>query len=407
VPGVEPKTEAKLVAALARERPLPQRGLTLNRAWALAEAIAEPLGGVVAGDARRCRELCERFAVVCSSEQTTSVLDRFEALAPIVVVVERGPHRAVGVTVEGVPVELVVAPRARFGTELLRATGSDAYVSELEPLPDGSDEEAVYGALVVPFCPPELREEPFRGELPPLVRLESVRGDLHVHTTWSDGKASVLEMGEAARALGYEYLAICDHTRAVQVVPGLDADDVRRQGEEIAAANETLAPFRILRGAECDILHDGSLDPAGRRAGGARVGAGERPRGPAPEPRAADAADDRGGAAPGGEVHQPSAGPHPQPSASEPRRPRRAVRGVPRDGHGGGDERPPGPARPLGRPRPRGGCGRCRVVASTDAHSTRGLANMQLAVATARRGWATATDVLNTRPLDDLLEGRD
>src|SRR5205814_175630 len=81
------------------------------------------------------------------------------------------------------------------------------------------------------------------GDPPPLVELAQVRGDLHVHTTWSDGKASVLEMAEAARELGYDYIAICDHARNVRVVPGLDADEVRRQGEEIAAANEQLAPF--------------------------------------------------------------------------------------------------------------------------------------------------------------------
>ncbi len=108
--------------------------------------------------------------------------------------------------------------------------------------------------------PPELREGAYAGPPPALVELEQIRGDLHVHTTSSDGKASVLEMGEAARALGYEYLAICDHTRNVRVVPGLDADDVRRQAEEIAAANEVLAPFRLLRGIECDILPDGTLD---------------------------------------------------------------------------------------------------------------------------------------------------
>ena len=79
-------------------------------------------------------------------------------------------------------------------------------------------------------------------------------------TAHSDGRASVLELGLAARALGYEYIAICDHTQAVRVVPGLDADAVRRQGEEIAAANEQLAPFQILRGSEVDILPDGSLD---------------------------------------------------------------------------------------------------------------------------------------------------
>ena len=87
-----------------------------------------------------------------------------------------------------------------------------------------------------------------------------MRGDLHCHTTWSDGKASVLEMAVAARDLGYEYLAICDHTTSVRVVPGLDADGLRRQAEEIGAANERLAPFRILRGSEVDIRRDGRLD---------------------------------------------------------------------------------------------------------------------------------------------------
>jgi DNA polymerase (family X) len=407
VPGVGPKTEAKLVAALARERPLPQRGLTLNRAWALAEAIAEPLGGVVAGDPRRYRDLCERFAVVCSSEHARPVLDRFAALAPIVVVVERGPHSAVGVTVEGVPVELVVAQRARLGTELLRGTGSDAYVSALEPLPDGPDEEAVYGALGVPFCPPELREEPFRGEPPPLVRLESVRGDLHVHTTWSDGKASVLEMGEAARALGYAYLAICDHTRAVRVVPGLDADDVRRQGEEIAAANEQLAPFRILRGAECDILHDGSLDLpddvlAELEWVQASVHAGQRQSREQLTRRMTEAARHPAVTCishPQGRIlnHRPPNLVDLEALFEVCRETGTAVEtnGLPDRLDLSGD---------LVRKAVAAGVA---VVASTDAHSTRGLANMRLAVATARRGWARATDVLNTQPLDVLLRRRD
>src|SRR6202012_2842918 len=115
-------------------------------------------------------------------------------------------------------------------------------------------------ALHVPWCPPELREEPFTGEPPALLELGDIRGDLHSHTTWSDGRFSVEEMGRAARDRGYEYLAICDHTPAVGAVQGLHSDDVRRQGEEIAAANEVLAPFRVLRGIECDILPDGRLD---------------------------------------------------------------------------------------------------------------------------------------------------
>ena len=402
VPGVGPKTEATLTAALARERPVPQRGLTLNHAWELAESIARPLGGTVAGDPRRYRELCQRFAVVCRAERAGALLDRFEALPPIVVVVERATSRAVGVTVEGVPVELVVAAPGRFGTELLRATGSDAYVAELEPLPDGTDEEAVYRALGIPFCPPELRESPFRGEPPALVDIEAIRGDLHVHTTWSDGKSSVLEMGEAARALGYEYLAICDHTRAVRVVPGLDADDVRRQGEEIAAANERLAPFRILRGAECDILHDGSLDlPDDVLAEldwvQASVHAGQRQSREQLTRRMTEAA------------RHPAVRciSHPQGRILNHRPPNLVdldelfavcletgtaveTNGLPDRLDLSGEHVREAIAAGV------------QVVASTDAHSVRGLANMRLAVATARRGWATARDVLNTRPPADL-----
>ena len=143
---------------------------------------------------------------------------------------------------------------------MVRASGAPAYAAALEPLPDAPNERAVYAELGIPWCPPELREAPYRGEAPALIGLEEIRGDLHCHTTWSDGRASVEEMGQAARERGYEYLAICDHTPAVGAVTGLTPDDVRRQAQEIAAANERLAPFRILRGIECDILPDGRLD---------------------------------------------------------------------------------------------------------------------------------------------------
>ena len=261
VPGIGPKTEARLLEALAREaEPRPRQGLLLNRAWELVGGIAAALDGEAAGDVRRWRDSCEQLAVVCAARDPGPVLARFAALPQIVAVVEQGERRAVGVTVEGVPVELIAAEPERFGTALVRATGSAAYVAALEPLPDAPDEEAVYRALGLPWCPPELREEPFRGEPPALVELEQIRGDLHCHTTWSDGRASVEEMGRAARERGYDYLAICDHTPAVGAVRGLTPDDVRRQAEEIAAANELLAPFRVLRGIECDILPDGRLD---------------------------------------------------------------------------------------------------------------------------------------------------
>ena len=188
------------------------------------------------------------------------MLVRFAGCRQIVALVEQEERRAVGVTVEGVPVELVVAEPASFGTALVRATGSRAYVAALEPLPDAPDEEAVYGALGIPVVPAGAARAAVPRRAAGAGREPDIRGDLHCHTTWSDGRASVEEMGRAARERGYDYLAICDHTPAVGAVRGLTADDVRRQAEEIAAANELLAPFRVLRGIECDILPDGRLD---------------------------------------------------------------------------------------------------------------------------------------------------
>ena len=193
--------------------------------------------------------------------------------------------------------------------------------------PTRPTEEEVYARLGVPYCPPELREEAHRRAPPPLVEVEDIRGDLHCHTTWSDGKASVLEMAEGAIARGYEYLAICDHTPSVGAVPGLTADDVLRQGEEIAAANEALAPFRVLRGIECDILRDGSLDlPDSVLAEldwvQASVHGGQRM--PARELTAADAGGD---AEPLRPLPQPSEGADHQPPARERARPRPGLRG--------------------------------------------------------------------------------
>jgi DNA polymerase (family 10) len=403
VPGIGPKTEAKLLEALSRvAEPRAPRGLLLNRARELSESIADAVDGVAAGDPRRWKDVSNSFAVVVSAVEAGAVLDRFTTLPQIVSVVEREARRAFGVTVEGVPVELVVAEPERFGTELVRATGSHAYVDALEELPAAETEEGVYAALGIPFVPPELREEPFRGEPPPLVELGQIRGDLHVHSTWSDGKASVLEMGEAARALGYDYLAICDHTRNVRVVPGLDADDIRRQAEEIAAANEQLAPFRLLRGTECDILPDGTLDlPDDVLAEldwvQASVHAGQRATRDAMTKRVVEA------------LRHPAVSclSHPKGRIIN-HRPENAldlertfevaieegkaveVNGLPnrldlRDVH-------VRLAVESGVP----------IVCSTDAHSTRGLGNMQLSVATARRGWATADAVVNTRPLAEL-----
>lgn len=406
VPGIGPKTEKKLRAAIAQERTLPQRALLLNRGRALVADIAEGLSAEPAGDPRRFRDRCEQLAVVAASDDPAETIRRFEELPQIVALVEWEERRAVGVTVEGVAVELRVAPPERAGTELVRATGAAAYVEALEPLPDGANEFEVYGALGIPWCPPELREEPFRGEPPRLVELLDIRGDLHCHTTWSDGRASVEEMGRAAIELGYDYLAICDHTKAVSVVPGLDADDLRRQGEEIATANEVLAPFRVLRGIECDILSDGTLDLPDDILEEldwvmASVHGGQRGSREELTKRTVEA------------MYHPSVSAisHPTGRLIDRRQPNALdidqafqvalETGTAVETNGLADRldlkgEHVRQAVEAGIP----------IVVSTDSHSIRGLGNIILALGTARRGWARAPDVVNTRTLDELLASR-
>ena len=407
VPGIGPKTEEQLLEALAREaEPRPRQGLLLNHARELVGGVAAALAGEAAGDARRWRDSCEQLAVVCAAPDPGPLLSRFAELPQVVALVERTDRRAVGVTVEGVPIQLIVAEPERFGTALVRATGSAAYVAALEPLPDATDEEAVYRALDLPWCPPELRAEPFRGEPPALVEREAIRGDLHCHTTWSDGRASVEEMGRAARDRGYDYLAICDHTPAVGAVRGLTPHDVRRQAEEIATANELLAPFRVLRGIECDILPDGRLDlPDDVLAEldwvQASVHGGQRMPRREMTKRVEEA------------LRNPSVRclSHPKGRYIN-RRPENALdlerifavaleEGVALEVNGLPDRldlRGEHVREAL-----RAGV---EIVCSTDAHSVRGLGNMTLSVATARRGWATAGHVVNTRPLRSILQGR-
>ncbi len=405
VPGIGPKTESRLLEGLVREdEPRPRHGLLLNRARELVGGIADALDGEPAGDPRRWRDSCEYLAVVCAAPDPRPVLDQFATLPQIVALIERDERRAVGVTVEGVPVELVAAEPERFGTALVRATGSRRYVEGLGALPDAPDERGLYAALGLPWCPPELREAAFAGKPPALIEVAEIRGDLHCHTVWSDGRASVEEMGRAAHERGYEYLAICDHTPAVGAVRGLTPDDVRRQAEEIAAANELLAPFRILRGIECDILPDGRLDLPDDVLGEldwvqASVHGGQR----MPRRKLTQRVEEA--------LRNPYVRclSHPKGRYIN-RRPENAldlervfevaleervaleVNGLP--------DRLDLSAEHV-RDALRAGV---RVVCSTDAHSVRGLGNMALSVATARRGWATAENVLNTRPLPELLE---
>ncbi|HEY3613476.1 MAG TPA: helix-hairpin-helix domain-containing protein [Gaiellales bacterium] len=398
VKGIGPRLEAKIRAALADERRAVPR-LLLPAARELTERVAGALGGVAAGDARRWLDTPARLAVVVAADDPAAIRERFAALPEIVALLDPDT----GITPEGALCELVVSPAAALGAALIRATGPREHVAALGSLPVAPDEEGVYAALGYGWPPPEIRDASPEREPPALVRTEEIRGDLHAHTTWSDGRASVLAMGAAARELGYEYLAICDHTPHVTVVEGLDADALRRQGEEIAAANEQLAPFRLLRGVECDIRADGSLDVPddvlaelewvqlslhqGQRAPRAELTArvleamrhpavrclshpkgrliGHRPENALDLERTIEVALETGVAL--------------------------EVNGLPNRLDLSGEHVREAVAAGV------------RVVCSTDAHSLRGLANMANAVHTARRGRAGTADVVNTRSLADLL----
>jgi len=405
VAGVGPVTEARIRAALARE-PAAPRGLTLSRSRPLVGAIAAALDGEIAGAPRRFCELSHELVVVCAADEPAPVLARFATLPTVVSVLERSERRTLGVTVEGVPVTLVVATSSTFGTELFRATGSVEYVRAREPLPDAPDEEALFAELGLPYCPPELRESASAMPPPGLLDGSDIRGDLHCHTTWSDGRATVREMALSARARGYDYLAICDHTPNVGVVHGLDSEELARQGEEIANANEELRPFRILRGVECDIRADGALDVEDRvlreldwvqlslHAGQRRPASTltrmvtEAMRHPAV----------RALSHPKGRIlnHRPE-------NALD----LEEVFGVAKETGvalevNGLPDRLDLSAIHVREALAAG----VDLVVNSDAHSDAGLENIGLAIATARKGGATTSSVVNCRPAAELLAGR-
>ena len=196
VPGIGPKTEAKIVAGLRQERPPRPRAVLLNGARALVEAIAESLGGEPAGDPRRWRDASFDFTVVCAAKDPAKILERFERLLLIVAGRARRPardrrhrRRRPG------PGRRRAAGALRHGA---RARHGVAEYGRPRALARRSRRRGVYRALGIPYCPPELRERPFRGEPPRLVEVADMRRPARAFN-WSDGKASVLEMAEAAR----------------------------------------------------------------------------------------------------------------------------------------------------------------------------------------------------------------
>jgi DNA polymerase (family X) len=241
----------------------------------------------LAGSARRMADTCKDLDVVCAASDPAALVAAFAELPEIDVVGSSGEAGARAVTHSGLPVDLRIVPEASFGNLLQHFTGSgkhnealrtDAvkrglHVSEYGVAEDESgktfafaSEEEVYAKLGLAYIEPELREN--RGELraardgklPELIELSDIRGDLHSHTTLSDGRNSMREMAEAARDRRYEYLAITDHSASHGFGDHVTPDELATQIERVAQLNEELDGIKVLAGTETNILPDGGLD---------------------------------------------------------------------------------------------------------------------------------------------------
>ena len=272
VSGFGPKTIENLKISLRRMAELSAR-MPLTRATVLAEkigrAFADAMPGAelhIAGSLRRGLDTIGNLNFVARSDDAAVVLDAFAALPVIGDVDERSENALKARTLTGMEVSLLVAAPADFGTILWRATGSHGHTEAVAINGEFADESALYASVKAQYIAPELREN--RGEwerardgkLPDLVEVRDIRGDLHAHSTWSDGAASIAQMAAAMSARGYEYFAVTDHSKALAMANGLNAARLREQAREIEAARAQFPDLLILRGIECDILRDGSMD---------------------------------------------------------------------------------------------------------------------------------------------------
>jgi len=295
VKGLGAKTEEKILRGLGETRQVEGR-ILLGRASDLANDLIDRLlkTGLfarieAAGSLRRGRETIgdlDLLAVAVKPEEASKAAEAFVGLADVEEVLARGAKKSSVRLAAGVQVDLRIVPSESFGAALQYFTGSKAHnialrkravakgwkLSEYglfgkgERVLAGPEEAEIYQRLGLQFVPPELREDEGEiqraeaGSLPELIELADVRGDLHVHTDRSDGKATLEEMVDAARARGLSYVAITDHAKFAEVIGGLTPDDLHRQVDEIAALNEGLKGFRVLTGVEVNVQPDGSLD---------------------------------------------------------------------------------------------------------------------------------------------------
>ena len=264
----------------------------IGAALPLAEGVVREIakipgteGTILAGSIRRMRETVRDMDILTISDTTEAVVDAFTGMKFVKDVLASGSTKGSVILKEGMQADLRVVGPESYGAALMYFTGSKAHNVKLRTLATkkglkineygvykgekriaGETEKEMYKTLGLPFIPPELREDrgeieaAFDGELPDLIELGDIKGDLHTHTKWSDGRATIEEMAESARRLGYEYIAITDHSPSQTIANGLSIERLRAKQKELEYAAKRFRNIKVLMGTEVDIKSDGTLD---------------------------------------------------------------------------------------------------------------------------------------------------
>lgn len=289
VPGIKAKTLENIVRGIALFRR--RKGMfLLGRTLPVARGICDVLRDVAdrvtyAGSLRRMKESVHDVDILAASDDPERVMEAFLETSDLVRVLVKGSTKTSVLMQGDLQVDLRVVEPASWGAALAYFTGPKGHnirlreraikrglkLNEYGLFDDDRsvaalEEEDIYRALDLPFIPPVLREDrgeieaAVEGRLPDLVRVEDIRGDLHMHTTWSDGAASTAEMVNRAIAKGYAYVAITDHSKSLGVAGGLSEEDLVNHVQEIGEIDARHRNFRVLAGTEVDIRNDGTLD---------------------------------------------------------------------------------------------------------------------------------------------------
>ncbi len=263
-------------------------GMAFPVAKRIVEALREKAGSRKiewAGSLRRMRENIGDIDILAAGSNKETIIQTFTHLSEVKEVLVSGETKASVIVEGGIQIDLRVVAEDSYGAALQYFTGSKGHNIHLRGIAKakgikineygvfkgkkkigGKEEEDVYRVLGMDWIEPELRED--RGEieaakeaqLPKLVREIDIKGDLHVHSNWSDGTSSIEEIARAAQKRGYQYIAICDHSKSLKIAHGLDESRLMKEIEEIDRINEKIQGFQILKGTEVDILNDGRLD---------------------------------------------------------------------------------------------------------------------------------------------------